>query len=205
LLYSSLSTLLDIALGVAIAYICLRSKIPGRGLLDILAMWPLALPGIIIAFGYLTTFSDTMFDPRTNPVPLLVLCYAVRRLPYSVRAIYAGLQQVHIALEEAAQVLGAKPLKVIKDITVPLIMANILAGGILSFSQAMLEVSSSLVLAMHEKEYPISKVIYELYGRLRDGPYIASAMGVLGMLLIIAALLIANRVLGRRMGELFRA
>ncbi len=72
------------------------------------------------------------------------------------------------------------------------------------FSFAMLEVSDSLILAMKADYYPITRAIYALLGRITDGVYIASAMGVLGMLLLMASLFLAGSFLGRRMGELFR-
>ena len=102
LLLSSLSTIIDIVLGVTIAYLLARKRVPGRGVLDALAMLPLALPGLVLAFGYVAAFSATPLDARVNPVPLLVIAYAVRRLPYMVRAAYAGFQQTSVALEEAA-------------------------------------------------------------------------------------------------------
>lgn len=204
LFLSSLSTVVDIVAGIAIAYLLTRTRIPGKSVLDALTMMPLAVPGIVIAFGYVAGFSGTFLDARVNPVPLLVFGYAVRRLPYMVRAAYSGFQQLSVSLEEAAQNVGARPATVLRRISLPLVFANLVAGGILSFSFAMLEVSDSLILAMEERYYPITKAIYALLGR-PDGPYVASALGVLGMLLLMASLFIAGKFLGRRMGELFRA
>jgi len=51
--FAAASTVVDIVLGIAIAYVVVRSKLPYRGLLDILAMLPLAVPGLVVAFGYL--------------------------------------------------------------------------------------------------------------------------------------------------------
>ena len=202
---STLSTVVDIVLGIAIAYLLCRTRVPFKGVIDAVAMLPLALPGLVLAFGYLSGYSGTMLDARVYPVPLLIIAYAVRRLPYMVRSAYAGFQQTSITLEEAAQNLGASRLRTMLQITFPLIFANLVAGGILCFSFAMLEVSDSLILAMKDEYYPITKAIYALLGRIADGPYIASAMGVLGMLLMMASLFLAGRFLGRRMGELFRA
>ncbi|MBM3212681.1 iron ABC transporter permease, partial [Candidatus Poribacteria bacterium] len=205
LLYSSFSTVLDIILGVVIAYILARKRIPGKNILDSIAMLPLALPGIVLAFGYVGCFSGTFLDPRENPTLLLIVIYSVRRLPYMVRSAYAGFQQTSVALEEASQSLGANPIKTLRKITFPLIIANLVAGGILSFAFAMLEVSSSLVLAMKKEYYPITNAIYSLLQRIDDGTYIASAMGMLGMALLIVSLVLSGRFLGKRMGELFRA
>jgi len=204
-IYSTLSTLLDLVAGILIAYILARKRIPGKDFLDLMAMLPLALPGLILAFGYVACFSGSFLDPRENPTALLIVIYAVRRLPYMVRAAYAGFQQTSIALEEASQSLGATPLKTMRKVTFPLIIANLVAGGILSFAFAMLEVSSSLILAMKKEFFPITKAIYYLLGRVGDGPYIASAMGMLGMVLLIISLVLTGRFLGKRMGELFRA
>ena len=91
-----------------------------------------------------------------------------------------------------------------RRIVVPLIMANLIAGGILAFSFAMLEVSDSLILAQKEEHYPITKAIYELFSRLGDGPYIASAMGVWGMALLTVTLVGAGMLMGKRMGAIFK-
>ena len=268
MLYSSLSTIVDMILGIMIAYMLCRKHIPGKNILDATAMLPLALPGLVLAFGYVGCFSGRSFtigigefylgilaailaimywkiylrkreisssqkwmrafigcfvigviialirvlngttlnlDPRNNPIFLLVVIYAIRRLPYMVRAAYAGFQQTSIALEEASQSLGATPMKTMRKITFPLIIANLVAGGIICFSFAMLEVGSGLILAMKEQFYPITKAIYVLFNRIEDGQYIASAMGMLGMALLIVSLVLAGRFLGKRMGELFRA
>ena len=205
LVLSVLSTTLDIGLGIAIAYLLTRTRIPYKGVLDAMAMLPLALPGLVLAFGYLAGYSGTFLDARHYPVPLLVIAYAVRRLPYMVRAAYAGFQQTSITLEEAARNLGASRLRTLFQITFPLILANLVAGGILCFAFAMLEVSDSLILALKDEYYPITKAIYALMGRIADGAFLASAMGVFGMVLLIASLFLAGRFLGRRMGELFRA
>ena len=68
----------------------------------------------------------------------------------------------------------------------------------------MLEVSDSLILAQRQAYWPITKAIYELFQRLGDGPYIASALGVWAMTLLALTLLSANTLLGRRIGALFR-
>jgi len=204
LFLSFLSTIFDLAIGLTIAYLLCRTKIAGREILDGMVMLPLAIPGLILAFGYVASFSGGILDPRNNPFPLLIIAYTIRRIPYVVRAAYAGLQQTSITFEEASQNLGASPFYTFRRITIPLISANVVAGGILAFSFAMLEVSDSLILAMKEQFYPVTKAIYILVGRIADGPYIASAMGILGMILLTVSLFLSNRFLGRKMGELFR-
>lgn len=210
LLFSSLSALLDLVLGVIIAWMIVRKKVPFRNLLDALAMLPLALPGLVLAFGYVVGFNAPWMagwlNPRDNPTILLVVSYAVRRLPFIVRSAVAGLQQTNIVLEEASLNMGASPWRTMRKITIPLVMANLVAGTILTFSFAMLEVSDSLILAMKETYYPITKAIYALLGRINPGSAnLACAMGMLGMLLLTASLFIASKILGKKMGQLFRA
>ena len=121
-----------------------------------------------------------------------------------MRAAIAGLEQVSESFEEASLNLGASPLRTSVKITIPLIGANLIAGGILAFSFAMLEVSDSLILASTEQYYPITKAIYQLFGRLGDGPYISSALGVWAMVFLTLSLTAASIALGKKMGEIFR-
>lgn len=208
LLYAGSSALLDLGLGVAIAWLLTRRRIPFASLLDTLAMLPLALPGLVLAFGYVAGFDWDLpwLNPRSNPTLLLIISYAVRRLPYIVRAAYAGFQQTSQALEEASAILGAGPWRTLRRITLPLVFANLAAGTILTFAYAMLEVSDSLILAMREQYYPITKMIYELMGKVEPAaPSVACALGVVGMAILMGSLLLASRLLGRRLGQLFRA
>ncbi|HUR44499.1 MAG TPA: iron ABC transporter permease [Candidatus Saccharimonadales bacterium] len=208
LFYSSLSAILDLFLGVTIAWLLTRRKIPFSGLLDALAMLPLALPGIVLAFGYVAGFDVKLswVNPRENPTLLLIISYSVRRLPYIVRSAYAGFQQTSVTLEEASANLGASPFRTLRKITLPLIMANLIAGTILTFSFAMLEVSDGLILAMKEKYFPITKMIYQLMGRIDpNAPSIACALGVVGMIILTCSLFLAGKLLGKKMGQLFRA
>jgi iron(III) transport system permease protein len=175
-------------------------------------MLPLVLPGLVLAFGYLTCYVRlplgplrSWFDPGQNPALLLMIGYAVRRLPYVVRSAMAGLQQVPVVLEEAAASLGASRWRIWRTVTLPIIRPHLLAGGMLAFAFAMLEVSDSLMLAQQEKFYPITRAIYALSLRPDDGPQLASAMGVLGMGLLFAALFVASYALGRSLAQLFRA
>ncbi len=217
LAYSSIAIGIDLIAGLAIGYLIVRVKVRGRGLVDALAMLPLAVPGLVMAFGYVAMTLRWPFgkdDPlegfisvvgaNPNPMLLLVIAYAVRRLPYIVRSTVAGLEQTSGELEEAALNLGASRTRAIRTVVIPLITANLIAGGLLAFSFAMLEVSDSLILAQRESDYPITKAIYVLFERLGDGPGIASAMGVWAMALLAVTLVGASALMGRKMGAIFR-
>lgn len=199
------ATALDIFLGLMIAYIIARKLIPMTSILDTIVMIPLALPGVVLAFGYVITYSGTSLDPLLNPVPLLIIAYAIRRLPYMVRSASAGLQQTSKSLEEASQSLGATRAYTIRKITIPLVSANLIAGSLLCFSYAMLDVSDSMILAVKDQFYPMTKAIYSLYLEQGNGEYVASALGVISMLILSTCILGSSVLLGKKMGELFRA
>lgn len=206
--FASISTLVDIVLGVAIAYVVVRSKIKGRQILDFLSMLPLAVPGLVLAFGYLAMSQDGKFfsflNPTRDPTILLIIAYSIRRLPYVVRSAAAGFQQTSETLEEAAQNMGAPPLKAVIKVTLPLIMANLIAGGLLAFAFAMLEVSDSLILAQKQAYYPITKAIMELFQLLGDGKFIASALGVWAMIFLGVTIAGLSLILGKKLGAIFR-
>ena len=103
-------------LGVGIAYVVVRSRLPGREALDVMAMLPLAVPGLVIAFGYLAMSREgKLFDfinPVENPMALLIIAYAVRRLPLVVRSAVAGLQQTSdTSVSNFIYILNHKPLQ----------------------------------------------------------------------------------------------
>lgn len=202
---AGLSTIVDLILGLLIAYVIVRKLVPFTGALDSLVMIPLALPGIVLAFGYVVTYTDTFLDPLNNPVPLLVIAYAIRRLPYMVRSATAGLQQMSTSLEEASTTFGASRFHTLRKITVPLVTANLIAGALLCFSYAMLDVSDSLILAMKEQFYPLTKAIYVLYLEAGTGELVASALGIIGMGILVVCIMGSSIILGKKMGELFRS
>lgn len=212
---SAVAMMVNVILGIVIAYLIVRTSVPGRALLDSLCMLPLAVPGLVMAFGYVAMsqrwpmgkdgpLGDLILGVDPNPVPLLVIAYAVRRLPYIVRSTVAGLEQTSGELEEAAVNLGASRVTAVRRVIVPLILANLIAGGLLVFAFSMLEVSDSLILAQQQKHFPITRAIFSFTERLGDGSYIASALGVWGMALLTVTLVGASMLLGKKLGAIFR-
>ena len=207
--YSSLAMLAALAAGLVIALIVQRWKLPFAWLLDALGMLPLAVPGIVVAFGYLGMsveyrWAAEIFDPQDNPIWLLAIAYAVRRLPYVLRSVSAGLEQTPVEFEEAARTFGAGPLRTLRKITVPLIMANLVVGALFAFSFSMLEVSDSLILAQKAEYFPITRAIFDLSQILGSGPFTACAFGVWTMLFLAATLAAAGAILGKKIGSVFR-
>ncbi|HNE60488.1 MAG: iron ABC transporter permease [Rubrivivax sp.] len=187
LLYCLLAAGLDVVIGTAIAYLILRTRLPARQWLDWLASAALAIPGLVLAIGYLRLFRG-MHVPFSDQLVihswvLIMLAYAVRRLPYALRSCMAALQQVHVSLEEAAQSLGASRLSTIRRVVVPLMAGGILAGFVTSFITAAVELSATLLLVSSESQAPMSLGIY-LYMQSIAGRGPGAALGVLAVLVV---------------------
>lgn len=208
LIYAGSATLLNVVLGVCVAFVIVRTKLPGRNILDAITMLPLAVPGLVMAFGYFAMSLEGKFfdflNPVENPTALLIIAYAIRKMPFVIRSAVAGLQQTSETYEEAAQNLGCHPLKSAIKITLPLIAANLLAGALLAFSKSMLEVSDSLILAQKQQFYPITKAIYALMNLVGDGPYLACALGVWAMAFLATTIISTSVLMGQKLGAIFR-
>ena len=144
--YAGISTALDLVLGALAAWLIVRARVRGRHLLDGVMMLPLAVPGIILAAGYVALTAKNWMGalppdarglwlwnigewlvsigPTKAPFMLLVIAYTVRRVPFVVRSASAGLEQVPVALEEAARNLGSSRIGAFWRVTLPLIAAN---------------------------------------------------------------------------------
>ena len=207
LLYTLLAAGLDIVLGAAIAYLLLRSRVAGKNLLDAIATMPLAIPGVVLAVGYLRVFHGWDFPgaggPLTSSWFILVIAYTMRRLPYTVRACYAALQQVHISLEESAQNLGANRMRTFMRITLPLIAGGVVAGGLIAFVTSCVELASTIMLVPRIELGPISYGIY-LYMQSPLGRGAGAALGVVAILLVSLGTYLTHRIFGGRAGSAFR-
>ena len=207
LIYTLLAAALDIVLGAAIAFLLLRTGVPGRNFLDAIATMPLAIPGVVLAVGYLRVFHGWEFpglgSPLTSSWLILVVAYTMRRLPYTVRACYAALQQVHVTLEESAQNLGANRFRTFMKITLPMIGGGLVAGGLIAFVTSCVELASTIMLVPRIELGPISYGIY-LYMQSPLGRGAGAALGVVAILLVSLGTYLTHRVFGGRAGNAFR-
>ena len=209
LVYSGVAVLLAVILGSSSTYVIARSKLPGTDVLDSLLTMPIAVPGIVVAVGYFLFFTGffrgTILDPLVDPALLLIFAYSVRRLPFTARSVFAGLQGVHESLEEVATTLGATRFKSFFDIVVPLIAANVIGGGILTFVYSMSEVSTSVTLgALREDKGPITFYISQvIYGTAAVGTVsVAAALCLLLITVQVIALAVSNYILKQRVAFL---
>jgi len=198
LLYCGLAALIDVAIGTTIAYLILRTRLPGRQWLDFIASAAIAVPGIVLAIGYLRTFQGLQIFgvPVTQTWILIMIAYAVRRLPYALRSCMAALQQINVSLEEAAEMLGASGWRTVRRIVIPLMAGGILAGFVASFITAAVELSATILLVVRESQAPMSYGIY-LYMQSVAGRGPGAALGVLAVALVALGTYLSHRVVER--------
>ena len=206
-LYCGIAATLDVVIATAIAYLMLRTRIPGRQALDFTVTIALAIPGVVLGIGYLRTFRGIEIpftdDLLTSSWVLLALAYTVRRLPYALRSCVAALQQLHVSLEEAAENLGATKGRTIRRVVVPLMTGGMMAGFVISFMTAAVELSTTLMLVTAQHDAPMSYGIY-LYMQSAAGRGPGAALGVLAVLLVAAGTYASYRLIGSR-GNIARA
>ncbi len=205
LIYCGLAAGLDVVLGVTIAYLILRTRLPARQWLDWIATASLAVPGIVLAIGFLRLFKGVTLPGTdvllTSTWLAIMLAYAVRRLPYALRSCMAALQQVHISLEEAAESLGATKMRSIRRVLVPLMTGGILAGFVTSFITAAVELSATIMLVSADSQAPMSYGIY-LYMQSVAGRGPGAALGVLAILVVAVGTYLSHVVVERTSSRL---
>lgn len=207
-MYSTVAIVVIILLSLTASYASSRFKKSKLGpVLDSLSTIPIAVPGIVIAMSYFfffaKVFPDTPLDPTNllgfNPAMVLILAYSIRRLPFAARSISAGIQQVHISLEEVALNLGASRWKALTGILIPLILLNLLGGAMLSFVYCMSETSVGITLgSINPEYYPITARMVELITGSVGGTHLTAALGVFLMVVQIIAIVLANVITKQR-------
>jgi iron(III) transport system permease protein len=203
LLYSGISVLICIAVGVPVAWIMARTKVPGREILDSLTTLILALPGTGVGIAYMRAFRDPLPFMNMSLIAMWIvipIVLGVRRLPYAVRGTFASLQIVHKSFEEAAESVGAKKVTTFKDVTLPLIWKGVLVGALYSFILALQEASATLLLVVPGHEM-MTVGIFNFYigGSVNE----AAALGFILIILGAVCLFVISKLAGTKMGGVF--
>jgi len=215
------------ALGFMAGYAIARARLPGTSVLDLLSSAPLAVPGLVVAFSYLVFFSTHPLDnfislaaaaTAAAMMHVLILAYILRKLPFTVRAVFTSMIQTPEELEEAARSLGARRIRVISRIVLPLTWRGVVAGLLLSAIYVLSEVSVSVTLgALNGDMYspthigPITFAILQLIEMprvsmvtLSNGQVLAvsseaqaAALATLLMLIEAAVILVSTRMARR--------
>ena len=197
LLLAAVAASVAVLIGAVIGWIDLRTRIPGRKLLDYFALIPLGLPGIVVAVA-LIQFWLAMPVALYGTLAILLLAYVGRYLPLGVRAANASLRQIDPSLEESAQILGAKWTTTMREITLPLIRPGLFAGWLLVFVPVIQELSASILL-FSSSSITLAVAIYNLYETGYIEP--VAALSIINMIIIGAAIWLAYRLGGRSVGS----
>lgn len=202
-------------LGMVIAFLVARTRLPGRGVLDFATMLGIAVPGTIIGIGYLLVFNNpvtatlpvlgeiTLIPKLTGGQGLLggavaiVLVYVVRSVPAALRSGTAALAQIDPAIEEASVSLGADNARTFRRITLPLIRPAFLAGLIYAFARSMTTISAIVFLTTPQTKIMTAQILNEV----ENGRY-GNAFAYCALLIAIVLIAIGGMYLfiGSRTG-----
>ncbi|MFG1708579.1 ABC transporter permease [Nonomuraea sp. M3C6] len=188
------ATLVMILMAVG-AWIVVRSRIPGRQLVDHFSFVPLVIPGLVLGLAL-------SFVYLRSPVPIygtifiLLIAYCTRYMPYGMRYAVTSMHQISSELEESAQVSGASWWQTFRRVLLPLLSPGLLAGWIYILVVSFRELSSSILLYSPGNEV-LSILIFEQY---ENGQFtVLAALGVV-MVLTLAVLVIIAYKLGAKVG-----
>ncbi len=183
---------LGILLSVFVAYVVVKVRSRGSGILESMSFLSFSFPGLIIGVGFLWFF---VLSPLYATIWALLLAYIGTYMPYGVRPLTSAFIQVHHELEEASRVCGAGFLKTLRNIVVPLLAPGVLSAWILMACMFLRELSVSVVLSRPGTEVltiQIMKYAYDaLWGRVAA---LGLIMVALSTTLVLAATFIRSRL-----------
>ena len=178
-----------------IAWITVKTKLPGRALLDNMTFIPIAMPGIVLGVSLIWVYL-TLPIPIYGTIWVLLLAYITKFMPYGIRAASASMIQINKELEEASLTAGGTWFQTFRKVILPLLMPGFTAGWIYISIIALRELSTSILLYSYNSTV-LSIMAFDLW---EGGQYTyVCALGVLMVLLLIAMAFTARK-LGARIG-----
>ena len=182
-------------ISAVIGWLVLRTRIPGRRVLDNLTSLPMVMPGIVTGLAIMVTYL-ALGGGIYGTIWILLIAYLTRFLPYGMRFNAASLLQLHTELEESAALSGASWFTAFRRIVLPLLKPGLMAGWIYIAIVSIRELSSSVLLYSPDSEV-LSVVLWEMW---QNGQYVQlSALGVLLIFALFVFVLVAQTV-SRRFG-----
>ncbi len=183
-----------LVLGVLVAYLSVRKKNIVNNALDTLTMFPFLIPGSVLGISFLFAFNSPPIV-LSGTALILMIAFAIRRMPYTVRSSVTALGQISPSIEEAAISLGASDFTTFRKVTLPVMMPGVLAGAIMSWVTIISELSSSIILYTTNNQ----TLTVSIYTEVVRGNYgNASAYATILTLTSILSLLLFFRLTGRR-------
>lgn len=189
------SATLVMLLTSVIAWITVKTKLPGRALLDNMTFIPIAMPGIVLGVSLIWVYL-TLPIPIYGTIWVLLLAYLTKFMPYGIRAASASMIQINKELEEASLTAGGTWFQTFRKIVLPLLMPGFTAGWIYISIIALRELSTSILLYSYNSTV-LSIMAFDLW---EGGQYTyVCALGVL-MVLLLVTMAFTARKLGARIG-----
>jgi iron(III) transport system permease protein len=178
-----------------ICWIVVKTRLPGRWLLDNVASLPMVFPGIVLGLSIMVVYLYLPIGVY-GTLWIMLIAYVTRFMPYGLRYNTTSMLQIHKELEESAAMSGASWGTTFRRIILPLLKPGLMAGWIYIVIVSVRELSSSILLYSPGNEV-VSIVIWELW---ENGQYVElSALGVM-FILALFVLVLAALWLGRRFG-----
>ena len=178
-----------------ICWIVVKTKLPGRWLLDNIASLPLVFPGLVLGLAVMVFYLNFQVGVY-GTLWIMLIAYVTRFMPYGLRYNTTSMLQIHKELEESAQMSGASWATTFWRIILPLLKPGLLAGWIYVVIVSIRELSASILLYSPGTEV-VATVIWELW---ENGQFVElSALGVMFIVALLVLVLLAQLV-GKKFG-----
>ncbi|MCZ6625509.1 MAG: iron ABC transporter permease [Deltaproteobacteria bacterium] len=189
-----------------IAWITIKTKLPGRALLDTMTFIPIAMPGIVLGISLIWVYLILAKMSETTPILgflniygtmwVLLLAYITKFMPYGIRAASASMIQINKELEEASFASGGTWFQTFRKVILPLLMPGFTAGWIYISIISLRELSTSILLYSYDSTV-LSIMAFDLW---EGGQYTyVCALGIMMVSLLIVMALVARK-LGAKLG-----
>ena len=194
LILAGISAPLTAAVGILLAYLVVRHRFPGRGILEFTSMLSFAVPGTVIGIGYILAFNQSPFL-LTGTASIIVISFIFRNMPVGIRSGIAALAQIDQALEEASVTLRASFATTVRRVVLPLIRPAIISALVFSFVRSVTAISA-VVFLVSAKWQLSTKVILD---QAENGRYgLATAYSTVLILIMAAAIAFMYLIVGKR-------
>lgn len=185
---SSIATPITGILGMFIAYLIIRKKFIGRGLMEFISMLTFAVPGTVVGIGYILAFNQkSILFPfiLTGTALIIIILLIFRDMPVGIRSGIAALQQIDPAIEEASTDLGADSNTTFRKITLPMIAPAFFSGLAYGFVKAMTAISAVIFVVSGKWNL----ITIAILGFVDNTQYArAAAMSIILIIIILIAL-----------------
>src|SRR5215203_3845507 len=187
-----LSATIGTLLALVISYVTTRKAITGYRALGFLATAPIAIPGIVLGVALFLTYARPPFV-LYGTLWILLIAFVTIALPAAYQQMQSAFRSVHTDLEDASRILGATRMRVLRDITAPLLRTSVIATWCFVFVGVLRELSAAIMLFTSETKV-ISVLIFDLNESGDLGAI--SVLGIAMLIITFVVVIAVNRIPG---------